>query len=321
MSAAVQGVIAQVQDSFPPSGTALLCAAGALIPAKAKRDAEHTMFSEGLLDILNQGAPTAAESLSISDLAAAIRNELRIRYADEAVRPEVHSPEQPKGSVAEVPLFRNARAAIQGIIAPISNKIAVRNPNYPSLQSTLSENFLREFEDTDFPPKIGIYISDYDWERVPKPVKIILKEYEESRRISAVFLILLLPMSIVAFVNISCMLFVSTLSPNTILIRSIGDALLTLSAISMALLSFWVLFILVTAKRTIDRRVLRSITGESESWEKSDFLNVLRKPRDVLVFRNKIYLRPKLRLVTIIALSELSVLVLVWIFLLIKLVR
>jgi len=89
----------------------------------------------------------------------------------------------------------------------------------------------------------------------------------------------------------------------------------------MALLSFWVLFILVTAKRTIDRRVLRSITGESESWEKSDFLNVLRKPRDVLVFRNKIYLRPKLRLVTIIALSELSVLVLVWIFLLIKLVR
>jgi hypothetical protein len=107
MSATAQAAVTQVRESFPSSGTALLCAAGARVPARAKRDANYTMFSEGLLDILRVGVPGAPGWLTIRDLADNIRDLLRTRYADEAARPEVHCPEQAKGSVADIPLFRN----------------------------------------------------------------------------------------------------------------------------------------------------------------------------------------------------------------------
>jgi hypothetical protein len=107
LSSAAQGMVAQVQDAFPPAGTALLCASGAVIPAKAKRGAQFTMFSEAFLDILRHGVVNSPPMLSLGEIGSAIRALLNSRYGDDAARPEVHSPEQTEGDVAKVPIFRN----------------------------------------------------------------------------------------------------------------------------------------------------------------------------------------------------------------------
>src|SRR5207302_588973 len=103
LSAAGQGLVAQVKEAFPASGTALLCASGALVPAKAKRGAKYTMFSGALLEVLRGGVGGAPNPLSLAETALAVRSLLNLHYRDEAVRPEVHSPEQSHGNVADVP--------------------------------------------------------------------------------------------------------------------------------------------------------------------------------------------------------------------------
>jgi ppGpp synthetase/RelA/SpoT-type nucleotidyltranferase len=172
MSNAAQGAIAQIQESFPPSGTALLCAAGALIPAKAKRDAKYTMFSEGLFEVLTQGAPTAAERLTIGDVARMIRDHLRIKYEDEAVRPEVHSPEQAKGNVADVPLFRNADATILGLNLPDPGDL-VATVKAVANDATRVHQWLNKFVRESHVGKSGYAIKDRlkSWESIQAAVQ------------------------------------------------------------------------------------------------------------------------------------------------------
>jgi formylglycine-generating enzyme required for sulfatase activity len=124
LSATAQAMVAQVQDAFPPTGTAMLCASGAVVPARAKRGATFTMFSEALFDVLYKGVANSPSTLSLSELGIAIRSLLKSRYGDEAVRPEVHSPEQSGDSVAEVPIFRNAFVKTESVI-PVPKEIII----------------------------------------------------------------------------------------------------------------------------------------------------------------------------------------------------
>jgi hypothetical protein len=140
LSSTAQAMVTQVQDAFPPSGTALLCASGAVIPARAKRGETFTMFSGALLDVLCKGAANSPSTFSLGELGFAVRSLLKSRYGDEAVRPEVHSPEQSKGSVADVPIFRNAFSQSEPGMAVLPKDILVkeREPTAAIVSSKLS---------------------------------------------------------------------------------------------------------------------------------------------------------------------------------------
>ncbi|GAB1724163.1 MAG: hypothetical protein NTNFB01_30590 [Nitrospira sp.] len=103
ISVAVQ----QTVQEFPAKGTALLCASGPKNPAMTLPKEKYTMFSGALLDLLEKGAAKESDTFSLANAADLTCHLIRERYKDEAVRPEVHVPDQSVGSVAALPLFPN----------------------------------------------------------------------------------------------------------------------------------------------------------------------------------------------------------------------
>jgi hypothetical protein len=306
MSTAMQTAVAQVQDSFPPSGTALLCAAGARVPAKAKRDSVYTMFSEGLLEVLRGGVANAPAWLTMTELGDAIRTRLRERYADEAVRPEVHSPEQTKGSVADVPIFRNALAALQGPIVPaaIQPTQGIRNPTQsPGVTANLGQ-FIREFQEEDIPPVIGLIALPYElWLKIPPPVKTLLIDYANSRldRLTRWGSAVASAISIAIFIS----LIVDAASIPSYLTRPLATVSGLLSLYCMVIAAYF-LRVLVFGRSEVDKRTLRPLEDESEQWEKVPMLDFLRYPRTLIQFRNRSFLRRDLYRVTLGATLGLS---------------
>ena len=98
---------ARHSQAIPESGIGILCASGSRDPAKAPPGMEYTMFTDALLDILRVGDADAPPALSLNEIQLLLRRNLTRRFADEAVRPEVHVPEQRRGRLDLLPLFTN----------------------------------------------------------------------------------------------------------------------------------------------------------------------------------------------------------------------
>lgn len=96
----------KLQEGFPQRGTAILCSSNARDASRAPEGLDHTMFSDALISVLRQGHPNLGPRFSISELADLVREHLRNEY-DEWVRPEVHSPDQSEGDIANIPMFPN----------------------------------------------------------------------------------------------------------------------------------------------------------------------------------------------------------------------
>ncbi len=99
--------VEQTAEEFPAKGTALLCASGPRNPAMTLPKEKYTMFSGALLDLLEKGDGKESDTFSLANAADLTCHLIRERYKDEAVRPEVHVPDQSVGSVAALPLFPN----------------------------------------------------------------------------------------------------------------------------------------------------------------------------------------------------------------------
>jgi hypothetical protein len=65
------------------------------------------MFSDALLEVLRKGDPHLGSRFSINELGGLVRLQLATMHPADWVRPEVHSPDQREGDVADVPLFPN----------------------------------------------------------------------------------------------------------------------------------------------------------------------------------------------------------------------
>lgn len=100
----------QAMDEFVESGTALLCAASADMQALAPARGQFTMFSEALLSSLESGSPKNRdqELLSLDHIAQMIRRYVREKYRENAVKPELHVPDQRRGNLSSHPIFPNA---------------------------------------------------------------------------------------------------------------------------------------------------------------------------------------------------------------------
>jgi caspase domain-containing protein len=97
----------KIIEAFPGKGTALLCSSGARDPSLAPVNESHTMFSGTLLEVLRRGDPQGRDSFSLEDIGERVKELVVERYPDEHVRPEVHSPDQREGDIANIPLFPN----------------------------------------------------------------------------------------------------------------------------------------------------------------------------------------------------------------------
>jgi endonuclease G len=95
------------REALPDRGTAVLASSSAADPSSLAGAAGLTQFTEGLLAALQAGAPGGGERLSLAELRGLVRAELRARYKQEAVLPELHAPDQRLGLPQDVPLFPN----------------------------------------------------------------------------------------------------------------------------------------------------------------------------------------------------------------------
>ena len=103
-SAAIAIEMATEFVDMPGKGTAVLCAADHRTTALAPVADLFTMFSGGLLNVLEDSAlgnrPLTLEELNVHTYAA-----IKARFKDDAVRPNLHRPDQSMGDVAKVRLF------------------------------------------------------------------------------------------------------------------------------------------------------------------------------------------------------------------------
>jgi Caspase domain len=73
-----------------PRGLAQLCAAGKDYAAYVLKGAEHTMFTDALMYVLDHGLDEAGPFLSVNELAAGIRDRIQKIHPQEAVDPVVN---------------------------------------------------------------------------------------------------------------------------------------------------------------------------------------------------------------------------------------
>ena len=96
-----------VEKESPERGTALLCSSSSQDRSKAPQGLDRTMFSSGLMQALRDGVSTGGPRLSFSELGCLVKENLRNAFPEAFVRPEVHSPDQRFGDIAQIPLFPN----------------------------------------------------------------------------------------------------------------------------------------------------------------------------------------------------------------------
>jgi hypothetical protein len=93
------------ESKVPERGVALLCAASARTPARLEGVTSYTLFGHELVRVLLAGDEEIAHDLDLRRIGRLVRSALE--GMEDAARPEVHSPDQTGGDLADVPLFPN----------------------------------------------------------------------------------------------------------------------------------------------------------------------------------------------------------------------
>jgi hypothetical protein len=98
----------QVTRELPLKGTSLLCSSNAGDPSFVSSRLGRTMFSDALIMSLTTGDISLGNPMSFSELGDLVRENLKTKYDGSWARPEVHSPDQREGDIAQLPMFPNA---------------------------------------------------------------------------------------------------------------------------------------------------------------------------------------------------------------------
>ncbi len=92
-------------------GTTLLCSSGKTVASQIAQDQSYTMFSKALLQVLFMGDERRQEQhyFSLREVADLTEEVITRELEGKAPRPEIHSPDQKEGDVADIPFFPNPR--------------------------------------------------------------------------------------------------------------------------------------------------------------------------------------------------------------------
>lgn len=100
-----------VGKGFPARGTTFICSSSSNTRSRFLPDGTSTMFTQAWLHALRTGyLPQEGKSLSLRVVHRLAVDFLLERHGNEVPKPEIHSPDQSEGDVAEVPLFPNHHA-------------------------------------------------------------------------------------------------------------------------------------------------------------------------------------------------------------------
>ncbi|MGC3945746.1 MAG: hypothetical protein QM762_14695 [Chryseolinea sp.] len=104
-----------VNNNFPADGVALLCSSSSDDPSLISLTRQITMFSESFEKALRIGSSSInSRFLTLRQLQEITFQNLKCLNPGEAVRPEIHSPHQGSGDLAEAPFFPNLGYKIDG---------------------------------------------------------------------------------------------------------------------------------------------------------------------------------------------------------------
>jgi hypothetical protein len=113
-----------VEIKKTPFGVTVFAATAPEAEAVVPKGEKYTMFSGCLLDVLSKGIAQSGEFLSIREIATEVKAMIEARYPSQVVIPQLHSPRQRYGDVADFPLFPNPsyRAAALILAKPPSRE-------------------------------------------------------------------------------------------------------------------------------------------------------------------------------------------------------
>jgi hypothetical protein len=100
------------------------------------------MFSGALLDCLKNGVPNGPAALTLEDVDNRVRDIIKIKFPNDAVRPELHVPDQPEGNPAKVELFPN------------SSWVPIRREGLPPLENSAEPKLEGEASSADLGTKV-----------------------------------------------------------------------------------------------------------------------------------------------------------------------
>lgn len=123
---APKGPVTQQQQSArntPSRGVTVLCSSDSALPSKALEGHELTAFTGVLMDVLSTRHSNYPELLCLRDI-----HSLMVQWPDLTIRPQLQSPDQREGDIADVPLFPNGEA----------NQSPRGEEQHPTLQPTVA---------------------------------------------------------------------------------------------------------------------------------------------------------------------------------------
>jgi hypothetical protein len=185
MSDQYPGPAIQLREAFPSKGIAMLCASSKNSPAMIVRNRDITMFTEGLELALKSGDPKISEKfLSLRQIQQLTFSYIKQCNPGEAIRPEVISPNQAHGDIADMELFENrayqdARYDISAKRNNIINEMV--SNNFINLGNLIID-FVKEYiEDQDLLMDAIIFGSECNELNEAKG-KILTSEYSERKK-------------------------------------------------------------------------------------------------------------------------------------------
>ena len=114
MAALDQAVAAKAGEELqaPGRGTLLFCSSPRRRVSFGSPDAERTLFTGVLLEVLREGIPGRQSLLSFADLSEAAYRRMQGHGGLAVPRPALHQPDQEYGDLRALPAFPNPAAPI-----------------------------------------------------------------------------------------------------------------------------------------------------------------------------------------------------------------
>jgi hypothetical protein len=201
-------------EHFPKQGTAMLCASGPRDPARVPKDGRQTIFTGAMLSVLRTGVHNRDRQLSLKDLGDETAAFLRESFPDELARPEVHSPDQTEGDIAEVGLFPNAThmqidpriqalsvqvTELTRMIANIETRVAAVEAGRVtaatagnSVQSGGGDDALEQSTTVRRPAADRFFLTDAEWMAIPASVRVWMQKCRRTTTFGIVWLVIAL---------------------------------------------------------------------------------------------------------------------------------
>jgi hypothetical protein len=135
-------------DDQPARGTLLLCSSPVGEVSMGAPNAERTLFTGAVLEVLQQGAEGRPPYLSFADLRDAAFDRMVVSFGANAPRPALHQVNAAQGDLTRAPAFPNRAAAVAGTQALPSTAFTLEmlsrtmsNPEYTNDFRRLEQHY------------------------------------------------------------------------------------------------------------------------------------------------------------------------------------